>query len=172
VAEVGRLLAAVAAADVLAVDEHPRRELHQDPRVAGRRQTHDLVLGDVDADLSFLGVDDGRLPDDGDRLLEPGLLHGDVECHVLAEGDDELVADDRLEALELELQLVVIGDVEVKEAEIALRGGDDRERRRLRAGQRDADARQGVALLVHDLAPDAAGFLAADKDRHEEENGQ
>ena len=150
----------VDAARVLPRIHHRRRQ---------RRRAVDLFAGghrfeerrvEPRRDLLVLHVHGRRGAGDGDGFLHAGNLHGDVDRHGRAGGDDDLLPDQRGEAGELELHLIRPG-VDAGEPVMSFRVGhrapDAHDRR---AGQRHGDARQHAASVVADLADDLPEDLA------------
>ena len=103
---VARLLALVAAADVEAQHLHAGRFRQRRPHVGGIGYGDQRIALQARADFRRGDVDDRRIRRDGDVLGEAADLHLRIERDRLAEDDDDVVAVNLPEALQLERQLV------------------------------------------------------------------
>jgi len=159
------LLTGIAAADIFSIHHHARSQVHQGPRVPRVRQGHDHVLGDVDADLGFLDIDDGRMAGDRDGFGDRRLLHSDVHGHVASERNDLLISSHGFEPGHFEFDRIVAGYGQIQESEISLFRSDRGSRGGFKSRQGDGDAGQRRALFVNDRSPDAAEFLAENRAR-------
>ena len=171
-ADVGRLLAALVAADVDAVDEHARSRLQDRPGVARRRESSasSFWLTVVPVRIAFSsssGLSEVTVITSSTAefmvtsmlVLRPTLI------------DDVRILDGR-EALQLRLELVG-GRSEAQEPELAL-GVGDLDLRRLAGVQGDGDAGQGGAGLIADLAVEVAGLQLGERRRprrHQQHRG-
>ncbi len=158
-AGVGRLLAALVAADVDAVDEHARSRLQDRPGVARGRNPRQVILTDVGAGVE-LSLVEQRVADD-EHLFRERRDHDHVDVGVVADADHEARIFARREALQLCLQVVDRGS-EIQEPELAL-GIGDLNLRRFAGVQGDGDAGQRGLALIGDLAVKIAGLQLGER---------
>ena len=157
-ADVARLLAGLAAADVDAIHRDVRHALEHDPRVARRRDVLQRLEVEGRLGRGGLGVDDRALAADRHRFLNGRDRQLLVDLGREADADDDALADDRLEAGQLELHRVG-ADRNQRETEAS--GFAARRRLRLderRAGQRHGCTWQHSAGVVGDSARDFTGL--------------
>ena len=164
-----RLLAALGAADVDAVDLNAGGRLEDDPRVAGRRDALELDLRDDRPCAALAHVENWALAGDHDLGRHARELERDRDLGVLGYGDRDVRALDGREAAQRAGHDVAAVRAQVDEPELTAvvrhgrdGGGDARKRHR--------DARKGEPLLVGDLAEDVARLrLAEGEGRREQE---
>ena len=124
-----------------------------------RRQLAQFVGADVAADLRARRVDERRLGGDFHRFRERSDAHRPVDDHRLPDLQDQAVAFERREALELRDHVVSAG-AHLRRREAPIRAGQDlAERAGLLVGERDGHARQGAALFIRDPSGDFGGSL-------------
>ncbi len=169
-ADVGRLLAALVAADVDPVELHARHRRENDPRIARRRDRLELRLVDDGAGLDLARVEERLLSPHDDVGLDARDPENPARLRVLPDRDLDVGLGDLAEPLQLVLERV---DAGAQADETILAAGVRRlGLRRAHARERDADPGQAPALLVGDVADDVARELLRGRERREREHGR
>ena len=152
------LLARHVAADVLAVHGDARRLLENDPRVAGRRDALQQLVGERLLRSCVARVDNRAFARDGNRFLNGRDGHLSINARAEPDGDDDAVADDSLETGELELHRICADSETGKLIRAGLAGHRRQRLQQNRAGEGDRHAGQQAARLIRHLAENLTGL--------------
>ena len=167
-----RLLAALVAADVDAVDQHAGRLAEQRPGIARRGHLVELDGRDVGPLVDPPLVEQRSLAGDGDDVLDRAV-QGDLDVGLAAQPDRQARTLDRGETLQLGLEGVE-PRVQVEEPELPLCVAL-LHLRRARAGDGDGHPRERLLLLIGHRAVEVARLLLREDrqggHREQQQNG-
>jgi len=110
-----RLLASLVAADIFSVNEHAWDKRHDNPRIAGCRQAHDHLLGDINTNLSFFGINNWRFS----NFFNSRLLENNIKDDISSEGNINLFPNEGLESRQFKFQSVIFGNRETQKPEVS-----------------------------------------------------